>query len=295
MAPRQSRLSSQPGFFGHPESVRRIGPFLISQNRYAPGARLHHHAHRNAFISFVIEGDYTEYCGSRTSLFLPGTLGYHPANEEHSDHFGRRDALVLGIEVGGEEHEGTKGWGSRFLSDGPETRIAWHIAREFQHRCPTSDLIVECLATELGSDSSVRGGRRGTPRWLAKAVEIAHDGFSERLGLAEVASSAGVHPVHLARQFRSRLGCTYGEFVRRVRLTRALERLRNGSQPIAEVAADTGFADQSHLTRLMTAVVGISPAAYRRRFQPNVADVGTHVHDRSSTVMRAPEMKPEDR
>jgi AraC family transcriptional regulator len=95
-------------------------------------------------------------------------------------------------------------------------------------------------------------------------VELANDRFAERLTLAEVASNAGVHPVHLARQFRSRLGCTYGEFVRRIRLTRALERLRNGSQPIAQVAAEAGFADQSHLTRLMTAVVGIAPAAYRR-------------------------------
>jgi AraC family transcriptional regulator len=59
--------------------------------------------------------------------------------------------------------------------------------------------------------------------------------------------------------------CTYGEYVRRIRLSRALERLRRNTQSIAEVAADTGFADQSHLTRTMTGLLGIAPAAYRRR------------------------------
>lgn len=45
------------------------------------------------------------------------------------------------------------------------------------------------------------------------------------------------------------------------------ERLRKVSRTIAEIAAETGFADQSPPTRSMTAVLGISPAAYRRRQQ----------------------------
>jgi transcriptional regulator GlxA family with amidase domain len=43
----------------------------------------------------------------------------------------------------------------------------------------------------------------------------------------------------------------------------ALAQLRRTSASIAEIAATTGFVDQSHLTRLVTATVGHSPAAYR--------------------------------
>jgi AraC family transcriptional regulator len=93
---------------------------------------------------------------------------------------------------------------------------------------------------------------------------MANDLHATRITLKAVAAAAGVHPVHLARQFRSRMGCTYGEFVRRIRLARALDQLRHTTLPIADIAAATGFADQSHLTRLMTATVGLTPAAYRR-------------------------------
>ena len=266
MALAQLKASSQPGFFGQAESVRRIGSFLVSQNRYRPGARLRHHAHRHPFVSFVLSGAYTEYSGRRVSDCPAGTLGFHPAGEEHSDRFGQQEARVLGIEV--ECRERSQAIGSRFVSDGPQTRIASHIAREFQHQCPASDLVVECLATELMGGSHERATRRETPDWLATAVEIANDRYAERFTLADVASSTRVHPVHLTRQFRSRLGCSYGEFVRRIRLARALERLRGGSQPIAEVAAETGFADQSHLTRWMSVVVGMTPGAYRRLSRP---------------------------
>jgi AraC family transcriptional regulator len=265
---RQPRPPSKPGFLGHTESSRPIGPFLVSQTRYASGVRLQSHAHRHPFISFVIAGAYTETCERQARPCPPGTLGFHPASEEHSDHFARQESVVLGIEIGGAAQDEGSRLGSRFLNDGPEVRLAWHIAREFQQRCPASDLVVECLATELVSGSGGRRGTRGTPRWLATALELADDRFSDRLRLADVAAEAGVHPVHLARQFRVRMGCTYGEYVRRIRLARALEQLRRGSRPIAEVAVETGFADQSHLTRLMTALLGITPAAYRRQRTP---------------------------
>jgi len=262
---RQPRPPSTPGFLGHTESSRPIGPFLLSRSRYPSGARLQSHAHRHPFISFVIAGAYTETCERRENPCPPGTLGFHPAREEHSDHFGRQEAVVLGIEIGAAAPDDAAHLGSRFLNEGPEVRLAWRIAREFQRRCPASDLVVECLVTELVGGSGGRRNTRGTPRWLATAVELAGDRFADRLRLTEVAAEAGVHPVHLARQFRSRLGCTYGEYVRRIRLARALERLRRGSPSIAEVAAETGFADQSHLTRWMTSTLGITPAAYRRQ------------------------------
>ena len=264
---RQPKPTSTPGFQGRAENARQIGPFRVSRNRYASGAYLHRHAHRHAFISFVIAGAYTEYCGWRANHCPPGTLGFHPAGEEHSDRFDRSDADVLSIEVRWTAAEDAPRMGARFLGGGPEARLASHIVREVDQRCPASDLIIECLATELVSGSREPRVARGTPHWLAAAVEIANDGYADRLELAHVASLAGVHPVHLARQFRSRLGCTFGEYVRRIRLVRALERLRGTAQPIVEVAAATGFADQSHLTRLMTATLGVTPAAYRRHWR----------------------------
>jgi AraC family transcriptional regulator len=88
----------------------------------------------------------------------------------------------------------------------------------------------------------------------------------EAVAIAALARDAGVHPVHLARAFRRHCGCTPGEFQVALRLAGAAEALRAGKQPIAEIALDCGFADQSHLSRRFRDLYGVAPAAYRRMF-----------------------------
>lgn len=254
-------------FYGDSEQVRPFGGFLVTRNRYSPHAQLQSHAHERAFISFVVRGSYVEHYGRRTIRCGPGTLLFHPRGEEHSDRFESQESVLLGIELEDPEDSGHALSGSRQLMAGPATLVARQIARELNRQCPVSNLVVESLAAELVSNCSQVRRRKGTPGWLGTAIEIANDLHGSRISLKAAASAAGVHPVHLARQFRSRMGCTYGEFVRRIRLTRALEQLRNSSATIAEIAVATGFADQSHLTRLVTASIGMSPAAYRRQAQ----------------------------
>jgi AraC family transcriptional regulator len=259
-----SSSSRAPAFFGDAEHVRQFGAFLVTQNRYSPNVRLQSHAHERAFISFVVRGSYIEYCDRRPIRCAPGTLIFHPSGEEHSDSFESQEAVLLGIELDDPTDSDQKLFSSRHVMTGPETFIAGQLARELNRQCPVSNLVVESLAAEIVSNCCHGTGRKGTPRWLGTAVEIANDLYASRISLKAVAAAAGVHPIHLARQFRSRMGCTFGEFVRRIRLARALEQLRHTSASIAEIAAASGFADQSHLTRLMTAMIGQSPAAYRR-------------------------------
>ena len=259
-------LASPARFFGHTENARRIGAFLVSQNRYAPKLELPQHAHRRAYISFVITGTYDEVCGRRRTTCSQGTLVFHPCGEEHSDIFESQGAIVLSIDV----YEGARLTGRShrlntpgFVLPGPETSVALQICREFGTSCPVSDLIVESLAFELLSTCCGYMRSRGMPKWLAAALQLANDRYADHLTLAEVASAVGVHPVHLARQFRDRMECTFGEFLRRIRISRALDQLRRTDKPIVEIAIENGFADQSHLTRLMSEAVGIPPAAYR--------------------------------
>ena len=261
-----------PPFFGDSEHVRPFGGFLVTQNRYSPNERLEHHAHSRAFMSFVIQGSYVEYCGGRVNRCAPGTLIYHPSGEEHADRFESQEAVLLGIELDEPQDSEHGLLRSRHVLDGPEKLIAHQLARELKGQCPVSNLVVESLAAELLSNCCRGLGRKGTPRWLGATVELANDRCASRLSLKAVAAAVGVHPIHLARQFRARMGCTFGEYVRRIRLSRALEQLRCSSASIAEIAAATGFADQSHLTRLISATVGFSPAAYRREARTNADD-----------------------
>jgi len=84
--------------------------------------------------------------------------------------------------------------------------------------------------------------------------------------LSTLAGLAGVHRVHVARAFRDHLGCTVGDFVRRLRVQRACELLTGTTIPLSDVAMRAGFFDQSHMTRVVKRFLGVTPAALRRDY-----------------------------
>ena len=107
---------------------------------------------------------------------------------------------------------------------------------------------------------------------VRRAQEHLDDSCSSRVSLRELAAVAGLSPFHLHRLFRIQIGMPPHEYHLRRRLVRARGLLGSG-QPVAEVAAATGFADQSHLTRHFKRLVGVPPAEYARRSK-NVQDAG---------------------
>ncbi len=106
-----------------------------------------------------------------------------------------------------------------------------------------------------------------TPCWLGQVREQLHGRFTESLCLAELAAQANVHEVHLAATFRAKVGCTLGEYVRRLRLDEALRQLCTTDDDIATIAFATGFYDQAHFTKLFRARVGIPPSIFRQKLR----------------------------
>jgi transcriptional regulator GlxA family with amidase domain len=75
-----------------------------------------------------------------------------------------------------------------------------------------------------------------------------HGRYREHLTLTDIAGQVRVHPVHLARAFRKRYTYRIGDFIRKLRVEAACSELLQSDAPIAEIAARTGFTDQSHLS-----------------------------------------------
>jgi transcriptional regulator GlxA family with amidase domain len=67
--------------------------------------------------------------------------------------------------------------------------------------------------------------------------------------------------------FKETTGWRFADYVRDLRLERAARLLRESGDSVADVAYQTGFADQSHLQRLFKAKFAISPLAYRKQHE----------------------------
>ncbi len=108
----------------------------------------------------------------------------------------------------------------------------------------------------------------GRPATRAARAALA-DGVRELLvedldrSLPELAHTLAVSPHHLSRVFRELTGRTISRHRMRLRVRAALERLAHGERDLARLAADVGFADQSHLCRVIGRETTSTPSALR--------------------------------
>jgi AraC-like DNA-binding protein len=104
-----------------------------------------------------------------------------------------------------------------------------------------------------------RAAREG----VARARKFLEQHHAEHPSLDQLAAHVGLSPFHLLRVFKQETGATPHAYLTHVRVAHARRLLAAGLPP-ADVAAQTGFADQSHLTRTFKRIVGVPPGKYSR-------------------------------
>jgi AraC family transcriptional regulator len=205
---------------------------------------------------------------------MPGQAIFHGSGEVHSDQFFDDGGELLNLEIMPEFEERLRDDGirvdQRTLFNHPYClELALKLGHELRVPDAVSELAVEGLAMELAAHvlrgRLARAEREG--HWLDRIEATLREQFCKPPSLTELAEMVHVHPVHVARTFRKRLHCSVGEYVRMLRLEAACQRLRQTDLSIAEIAAESGFADQSHLSRTLKRHMGISPLSLRRASQ----------------------------
>ncbi|WP_171060466.1 helix-turn-helix domain-containing protein [Poseidonocella sp. HB161398] len=111
----------------------------------------------------------------------------------------------------------------------------------------------------------LRVPRKGglAPWQEARATEVLAAHLSGQVALADLAAACGLSQSHFGRAFKTSFGKTPLRWLTEYRIARARDLLRSG-MPVAEIAPRCGFADQSHLTRVFSAIMGEAPASWRR-------------------------------
>jgi len=104
------------------------------------------------------------------------------------------------------------------------------------------------------------------PSWLQQVNDMLHDEYATSYSVENIAECFGVHPVYLARIFRQYFGCSITEFIRCLRIKKSAQQLIDTSTPLATIALDHGFADQSHFSRQFKKELALAPGSYRKKF-----------------------------
>ena len=242
----------------------------IFENVYPAGLRQPVHTHNRASLSVILAGRYRERVGRQARTGEPSTLVMHPAQESHAVEY-HEEVRILSVQVDGARLARIREHSTAFESaatyrSARVARLGRLLHREFRRREPAWPVAIEGLVLELivtASRDDLRASPGKPPAWLALVEEALRSHFATPMALDELARLAGVHPVHLARVFRKRHGCTVGEYVRHLRVEFALRQLSETTTPLSDIAAAAGFSDHSHFARTLRALLGVTPSEYR--------------------------------
>jgi len=151
--------------------------------------------------------------------------------------------------------------------------LAELIATELTNSAPLNDLYGDSLALALLIDvlklEKTSPRRRSTlAGWqLRRATDFISENCTRNIRLQELAELTRMSQSHFSHSFKASTGLAPHEWQMRTRLEKAKELLSLDTLPLTEIAAETGFSDQAHFTKVFRKHLGTTPARWRKARQ----------------------------
>jgi AraC family transcriptional regulator len=262
-------------FYGQARRRVEAAGVLLTEVIHRQGRKLPRHTHESAYFGLLLSGSYSESCTHRAAEYKPFTMGFHPASLTHSDEVGQCGSRMFCVELRELYMENARPLltAPQFVPDLCASEITWlglRLYRSFASET-ISELQIEELCGEMLERAACKMAvaEKQTPWWLGRALELLHESFRNALTLNGIAEQVGVHPIHLSRVFRERHGCTMAEYINRLRVQSVCRALEAGWADLASLAAECGFADQSHMGRVVKQYTGQTPGQFRSFIHAN--------------------------
>ena len=118
------------------------------------------------------------------------------------------------------------------------------------------DAILDAYAEELRQNHARR-------THIERVCAYVQGHLTEELTLERVAREAYLSRCYICQIFKSLLGCTFGEYVKRERIQRARALLASTDKSIEEIAAACGFHSATYFATVFKNAMGMTPSAFR--------------------------------
>jgi AraC family transcriptional regulator len=240
--------------------LQRFSGAVIKRTIDRSGARVPEHAHDWPLLSLFVIGSYSNQTDAGEQFISCPSAVLYPAGAAHRNTAGPHGFEQIEIEF-------DPAWlRSVSLPAGPIRRwVGGPGGAEAQAlaRVCGRDVGEKTLLTALRRFVTIAPvescGRR--PEWLDDVGRQLRDDPTRKV--SDLARGAGLHPSWLGTAYREAAGEGLMDTAARLRVERAARSLRETNLPFADVAADAGFCDQSHMIRTFRRILGRLPSAVR--------------------------------
>jgi AraC-like DNA-binding protein len=254
-------------YFGIPYKKISTENLIFTDNEYVQ-EKVDWHYHENLYFTFILKGRLTE-CSKKDSFNCSqDTLLIHNRQEAHYNI--KPPGYTRGFQV-----EIKDRW---FLSNNISSSVpkgCYEIKhpeiiskfRKIYYESALNDdlslLSAEALLIEIFSGLNNKDQVRKVPEWFKTLDEYIKDNFSSVISLNKLSDITGVHPVHISRSFSAVTGMTFGDYIRKIRISNSVSLIKQGIS-LTNISHTTGFTDQSHFIRTFKKFTGFTPSAYKK-------------------------------
>lgn len=139
---------------------------------------------------------------------------------------------------------------------------AKHLQNVKHTESPVEQLLVDVYQKFLKKGT---GGK--IPAWASELKTIIQDQIDTNLALTltGISNDLNINPAYVSREFSKYFdNLSFGEYIRKLRIEKAIAYMENSDYALSEIAYLTGFSDQSHFTRIFKLETGITPSDFKK-------------------------------
>lgn len=234
------------------------------------------HIHEEFCILIMLRGAETYVCRGKSHQATAGNLMLLNAHEAHSTcsvnaeyraiHIQPKELLRVGLETAGLNSESFY-FPNPVIEDRSTFRFILDLHLKLERKVSPLEqesVYLSALHILVKRQAKIHFKCKPIgkePRYIELVRDYLRSNYAENVSLSELASLTNLSPFHLLRVFRNQTGVPPHEYQTQVRVIQAGRLLRKG-RSILEAAYETGFCDQSHLSRHFKRITGMTPGFY---------------------------------
>ncbi len=203
------------------------------------------HYHENTHISLVVAGG----CGERKRDHydrLPGMLTFYYAGEPHQVMQVKKASRHINLEIEQkflDQYQFNEIGIASSVTERPDGKfLLFKMYKEMLAVDAASELSISMLLLDFLSSTGKMSSAQ--PHWISIIHELLRDRWAGQVSLDELSVASGVHPVTVCKYFHKYFGCTLAEYMRKLKIERALPLMGAAGLNLTQIAYTCGFADQ---------------------------------------------------
>ena len=254
-------------FFGSHYQKIKFDDVIITDTEYIH-AKVDWHYHENPYFTYLLEGKLFEE-NKKTSYFLaPGSLLFHNWQDSHHNikppeytrgfHIDLNANWFTKNNISLNDFEGSLDLKNPLLK-GAMNKIFLETKINDIHTQARIELLIIDIFNKI-INSQLKNSLT-KPKWLKSLEELILETEID-YSLTYLSEQLNIHPVHLSREFTNHFGSTLGQYVRQLKLNKAINLLLEKKYSMTEICYKCGFYDQSHFIKNFKSIYKINPSSF---------------------------------